>query len=183
MSLDAQTEDFSETFAGIEGAATKVEEKHADAEAGLLDFELDIGGLGDEAVASPLALAEDSAGQFGTETIINAIPAVEDFDVNEISFDATVVGEPAAPATGFDMTSINLDLANEPYAEDFDKSLAPTDGDGQPADEVSTKLALARAYDEMGDHDQARELLEEVIAEGSGALADQARQLLGRLRG
>jgi FimV-like protein len=35
----------------------------------------------------------------------------------------------------------------------------------------------------MGDHDQARELLEEVIAEGSGALADQARQLLGRLRG
>ena len=31
--------------------------------------------------------------------------------------------------------------------------------------------------------DQARELLEEVIAEGSGALADQARQLLGRLSG
>ncbi len=183
MSLDAQTEDFSETFAGIEGAATKVEEKHADAEAGLLDFELDIGGLGDEAAASPLALVEDSAGQVGTETIINAIPAVEDFDVNEISFDATVVGEPAAPATGFDMTSINLDLATEPYAEDFGKSLATTDGDGQPADEVSTKLALARAYDEMGDHDQARELLEEVIAEGSGTLADQARQLLGRLRG
>jgi len=183
MSLDAQTEDFSETFAGIEGAATTVEDKRADVEAGLLDFELDIGGLGDEAAASPLALVEDSAGQVGTETIINAIPAVEDFDVNEISFDATVVGEPAAPATGFDMTSINLDLATEPSAEDFGKSLATTDGDGQPADEVSTKLALARAYDEMGDHDQARELLEEVIAEGSGTLADQARQLLGRLRG
>ena len=183
MSLDAQTEDFSETFAGIEDAATKAEEKRADAEAGLLDFELDIGGLGDEAAASPLALVADSAGEAGTETIINAIPAAEDFDVNEISFDATVIEEPAVPTAGFDMTSINLDLAAGAPAEDLDISLAPADGDGQPADEVSTKLALARAYEEMGDHDQARELLEEVIAEGSGDLADQARQLLGRLRG
>jgi pilus assembly protein FimV len=47
---------------------------------------------------------------------------------------------------------------------------------------VATKLALAKAYEEMGDHDQARELLEEVIAEGGeGDLAEQARQILGRL--
>jgi pilus assembly protein FimV len=183
MGIDAQTEDFSEPFAGIEDAATKVEEKRADAEAGLLDFELDIGGLGGETAASQLALAEDSAGEAGTETIINSIPAaeiaVEDFDVNEISFEGAVIEEPAVPAAGFDMTSINLDLA----AEDLDMSLEPAEGDGQPVDEVSTKLALARAYEEMGDHDQARELLEEVIAEGAGHLADQARQLLGRLRG
>ena len=188
MGIDAQTEDFSEPFAGIEDAATKVEEKRADAEAGLLDFELDIGGLGGETAVSPAALAEDSAGEAGTETIINPIPAaeiaVEDFDVNEISFEGAGIEEPAVPAAGFDMTSINLDLAAEAPAEDIYISLAPADGDdGQPADEVSTKLALARAYEEMGDHDQARELLEEVIAEGAGDLADQARQLLGRLRG
>jgi FimV-like protein len=35
----------------------------------------------------------------------------------------------------------------------------------------------------MGDHDQARELLQEVIAEGSGELVDQAREIIGRLRG
>ena len=35
----------------------------------------------------------------------------------------------------------------------------------------------------MGDNDQARELLQEVIAEGSGGLADQAREILGRLGG
>lgn len=35
----------------------------------------------------------------------------------------------------------------------------------------------------MGDEDQARELLEEVIAEGGADLAEQARQILGRLNG
>jgi FimV-like protein len=35
----------------------------------------------------------------------------------------------------------------------------------------------------MGDHSQARELLEEVIAEGNNDLAQQARDMLGRLRG
>ncbi|MGB9194960.1 MAG: FimV/HubP family polar landmark protein, partial [Azonexus sp.] len=53
----------------------------------------------------------------------------------------------------------------------------------QGADEVGTKLALAKAYEEMGDHDQARELLNEVLAEGSGDLVDQAREIIGRLRG
>ncbi|MGB8249767.1 MAG: FimV/HubP family polar landmark protein, partial [Azonexus sp.] len=53
----------------------------------------------------------------------------------------------------------------------------------QGADDVGTKLALAKAYEEMGDHDQARELLNEVLAEGSGDLVDQAREIIGRLRG
>ena len=42
---------------------------------------------------------------------------------------------------------------------------------------------MAGAYEEMGDEDQARELLEEVIAEGGADLAEQARQILGRLNG
>ena len=56
------------------------------------------------------------------------------------------------------------------------------DGDAG-GEEVSTKLALAKAYEEMGDLDGARELLEEVIAEGGSNLAEQARQILGRMRG
>jgi pilus assembly protein FimV len=32
--------------------------------------------------------------------------------------------------------------------------------------EVATKLELARAYEEMGDKDGARELVEEVLARG-----------------
>lgn len=47
--------------------------------------------------------------------------------------------------------------------------------------EVETKLELARAYDEMGDKEGARELLEEVLREGSADQQEAARQLLARL--
>jgi len=91
------------------------------------------------------------------------------------------------PVPEFDLTSINLDLAANPFdetevvgsADAFDTGEA---GGDQGGEDVATKLALAKAYEEMGDHDQARELLEEVIAEGGeGDLAEQARQILGRL--
>lgn len=94
------------------------------------------------------------------------------------------------PVPEFDLTSINLDLTANPAEEtevvDLAEGLDNLDngkavGD-QGAEDVATKLALAKAYEEMGDHDQARELLEEVIAEGGeGDLAEQARQILGRL--
>lgn len=47
--------------------------------------------------------------------------------------------------------------------------------------EVATKLELARAYEEMGDKDGARELVEEVLREGSGQQKDEARVILARL--
>lgn len=47
--------------------------------------------------------------------------------------------------------------------------------------EVATKLELARAYEEMGDKDGARELVEEVLREGSGRQQDEARAILARL--
>jgi len=45
-------------------------------------------------------------------------------------------------------------------------------------DAVGTKLDLAKAYVEMGDSESARDLLEEVSREGSGAQQEEARQLL-----
>ncbi|MEC5396795.1 FimV/HubP family polar landmark protein [Uliginosibacterium sp. H1] len=48
-------------------------------------------------------------------------------------------------------------------------------------EEVSTKLELARAYEEMGDLEGARELLEEVVTDGASQQKDQARQILARL--
>ncbi|PJA57865.1 MAG: hypothetical protein CO164_05640, partial [Rhodocyclales bacterium CG_4_9_14_3_um_filter_68_10] len=47
--------------------------------------------------------------------------------------------------------------------------------------EASTKIDLARAYEEMGDKDGARELLEEVIREGNAAEQQRAREMFGRL--
>ncbi|MCB1937771.1 MAG: hypothetical protein KDE64_01055 [Rhodocyclaceae bacterium] len=47
--------------------------------------------------------------------------------------------------------------------------------------EVDTKLELARAYEEMGDAEGARELLEEVLRDGDEAQQEQARGVLARL--
>ena len=57
-------------------------------------------------------------------------------------------------------TSVLSDMLDQ--ADDDDALVDLTDGD-----EVATKLDLARAYMDMGDEDGARDILEEVLAEGS----------------
>ncbi|MGC3991603.1 MAG: FimV/HubP family polar landmark protein [Chthoniobacteraceae bacterium] len=49
------------------------------------------------------------------------------------------------------------------------------------ADETSTKLDLARAYIDMGDRDGAKDILDEVMIEGSDSQKQEARDLLNRL--
>lgn len=48
-------------------------------------------------------------------------------------------------------------------------------------DEAATKLDLARAYIEMGDADGARDILDEVVAEGDAGQKTEARDMLSRL--
>ena len=55
------------------------------------------------------------------------------------------------------------------------------EGGAAEADEAATKLDLARAYMEMGDPDGARELLQEVMAEGNEAQRAEAEGLLKQL--
>jgi len=83
--------------------------------------------------------------------------------------------EPDKTAAPMDLSSISLDLgaAGEPSA-----SPAGTDPKWQ---EVATKLDLAKAYEEMGDKDGARELLNEVMKDGDTAQRGQAQQLLAKL--
>jgi pilus assembly protein FimV len=83
--------------------------------------------------------------------------------------------EPDKTAAPLDLSSISLDLGvmGEPSA-----SPAGTDPKWQ---EVATKLDLAKAYEEMGDKDGARELLNEVIKDGDAAQKGQAQQLLAKL--
>ncbi len=83
--------------------------------------------------------------------------------------------EPDKTAAPLDLSSISLDLgtAGEPSA-----SPAGTDPKWQ---EVATKLDLAKAYEEMGDKDGARELLNEVMKDGDTAQKGQAQQLLAKL--
>ena len=49
------------------------------------------------------------------------------------------------------------------------------------ADQMATKLDLARAYIDMGDSEGARGILEEIATAGTGAQQQEARELLNRI--
>jgi pilus assembly protein FimV len=53
--------------------------------------------------------------------------------------------------------------------------------DDEEADEMDTKLDLARAYMDMGDPDGARSILEEVMEEGAADHQERARTLLDKV--
>ena len=77
--------------------------------------------------------------------------------------------------------------ASEPAGDIHFTDFASDGADGIVSDEgfssdpVDTKLDLARAYQEMGDAEGARAMLEEVLQEGSAAQQETARKLLGDL--
>ncbi|HLO61767.1 MAG TPA: FimV/HubP family polar landmark protein, partial [Azonexus sp.] len=113
--------------------------------------------------------------------------------------DSVFLGEPMA-SPDFDISSINLDLSAEPpeAVEELPEVAAPTAASEPVAaseptveapardaqwEEVNTKLDLAKAYEEMGDLEGARELLQEVVGEGPADLVEQAKTILGRIGG
>ena len=81
---------------------------------------------------------------------------------------------PKAPALDL-MSAISLDLGT------------PGGGNGSGGapdarwQEVATKLDLAKAYEEMGDKDGARELLKEVVKEGDATQQQKAQTMLQAL--
>jgi pilus assembly protein FimV len=95
---------------------------------------------------------------------------------------ATTATPPAAAASSadagldFKLDGLNLSLDDEP------KTAAAASGekDGHWYD-VQTKFDLAKAYQEMGDKDGAKEILQEVIKEGDAEQKAQAKTLLDSL--
>ena len=77
-----------------------------------------------------------------------------------------------APSPPLDLSAISLELGSPGEAA------PPPDAHWQ---EVATKLDLAKAYQEMGDKDGARELLNEVLKEGDAAQQQQAQTMLTAL--
>jgi pilus assembly protein FimV len=85
---------------------------------------------------------------------------------------------PSAPdlsTLDFDLGALSLDLDD---ATDDDKPTAA--GDSQ--DPLETKLALAHEFSAIGDEHGARALIEEVIAESSGAMKTKAKLALSQLQ-
>ncbi len=96
-----------------------------------------------------------------------------DFDLNLDLGDQSASATKSIPS--MDLSSISLDLgsAGEPGGS--------TSSNDPKWQEVATKLDLAKAYEEMGDKDGARELLGEVMKDGDATQKGQAQQLLGKL--
>lgn len=126
------------------------------------DFDLDLDS------GSPAAAAEHAEKEAAA-----ALPDINlDLDVEP------AVPEPVVAAAAADV-DLAFDLAEEaPVAGESEVVEAPSETDNP---EVATKLELAQAYEEMGDLEGARELLNEVLNEGSAAQREQARAKLEQL--
>lgn len=112
-------------------------------------------------------------------------PVLPDFNL-ELPADIGVApaAEPAAPLLPdlkLDDISFNFEIpTDEPAA-----AAAPAAVEGGAKDDhwydVQTKFDLAKAYQEMGDKDGAREILQEVIKDGDAAQQAEAKALLDSL--
>ncbi|WP_324778975.1 FimV/HubP family polar landmark protein [Thiobacillus sedimenti] len=158
--------------------------------------------------AAPVAEAEPAA---EPEPVADTAPLEFESAGHGLNFDAAAEPEkaPEAPAAGYvemDTQGLNFDLPDldlPPVEDDtlkldlgleddngpdskFDFSGLDLDlgesGDSElELDEVGTKLDLARAYVEMGDKEGAREILNEVLAEGSQKQKSDAQGMLSAL--
>jgi pilus assembly protein FimV len=124
---------------------------------------------------------------------ISELELPEDFDLS-LSLDDD---SPAAKSFASELSDVNAELDKlsqslespslEPHftAEDAAAEPAPLDDLDfdffSGADEVATKLDLARAYIDMGDHQGARDILDEVVKDGDDGQRQEAEEMLSRL--
>jgi pilus assembly protein FimV len=149
------------------GTGTTPETAHAadtDATLAAVDFDLGTGAAEQPAVAPALAAVESNATSSGL-----------DFDLN-LDLGEQPAASPEKSIPAMDLSSISLDLGSTTG----EAGGAPSSNDPK-WQEVATKLDLAKAYEEMGDKDGARELLGEVIKDGDATQKGQAEQLLSKL--
>ncbi|MGB1906485.1 MAG: FimV/HubP family polar landmark protein, partial [Spongiibacter sp.] len=142
-----------------------------DAEVGDFDFSEPVEPV--EPAAEQPTSAEEKADQ-ELDSLIDAADRDADSETNT----DTITDDSTAPTTS-DVAAIDLD---DLVFDEFDASADDDDiGMLSDGDDVATKLDLARAYVELGDNDGAREMLEEVMQEGSEQQRDDARALLEQL--
>jgi len=128
-----------------------------------LDFDFDVS-----------AIAPPAEADMSTEA-----PADDDglnFDISGLDLDmpAEPGGGQIAAAPDLDLSGISLDLGNT-------ETPAAAGGKDDKWYDVQTKFDLAKAYQEMGDREGAREILQEVLAEGDAEQKAAAQAVLGSL--
>ncbi|MBD9415118.1 FimV family protein [Pseudomonas sp. PDM16] len=161
----------------------------------LADFGLDL-----DADSKSAAVAEDDFMlSLDDEPIVSGAPGAESGLDMPADFDLSLADEtPAAPAEDsfaaqLDEVSAELDELSSGLSDELSVTQPETaavatgldvDDDFDflsGTDETATKLDLARAYIDMGDSEGARDILDEVIAEGSEGQQQEARDLISKL--
>uniref|UniRef100_UPI0028B1B544 FimV/HubP family polar landmark protein n=1 Tax=Pseudomonas sp. TaxID=306 RepID=UPI0028B1B544 len=124
---------------------------------------------------------------------ISELELPEDFDLSLSLEDDS----PAAKSFASELNDVNAELDKlsqslespslEPHFTAEDAAAEPEPLDDldfdffSGADEVATKLDLARAYIDMGDHQGARDILDEVVKDGDDGQRQEAEEMLSRL--
>ncbi|MDR1349549.1 MAG: hypothetical protein LBJ59_01965 [Zoogloeaceae bacterium] len=158
----------------------------------LVDFDLDV----PDAVSARQREAEMGESDVMAATSFMTVEPDDDMEFNVELTESTILG--AAGGSGFDLSGLDLELGRreqQAAAAEKPATAAPPppapvaraaaeDSDVVDArrDEVNTKLDLAKAYEEMGDLEGARELLNEVVSEGASDQVANAREMLKRIK-
>jgi pilus assembly protein FimV len=140
--------------------------KQAESGGGVIDFDFDLNALAPSTAAPESAVESSTAASGGI-----------DFDMGSLSLGSAgepqLASSPAAPE--IDLSGISLDLGTETAP-----ITSPTGKDDRWYD-VQTKFDLAKAYQEMGDKDGARDILKEVLQEGDAEQKAAAQAVLSSL--
>ncbi|WP_312818026.1 FimV/HubP family polar landmark protein [Pseudomonas sp.] len=163
----------------------------------LSDFDLDSG-----EAAAPAAAEEEPVDVAAELAAFDTLPEFEPISELELpeDFDLSLSLEddsPAAKSFASELNDVNAELDKlsqslespslEPHFTAEDAAAEPEPLDDldfdffSGADEVATKLDLARAYIDMGDHQGARDILDEVVKDGDDGQRQEAEEMLSRL--
>jgi pilus assembly protein FimV len=122
---------------------------------------------------------------FGLSELSNELPAATPAPVDTAEYAPHGMLEPAKVEPAFDLGGFDLDLPGESNAlPDLETVAAPVDAPVELTAahmEMETKLDLAIAYQEIGDKEGARELLEEVIKGGNREQVTKANAMRAQL--
>ncbi|PWB31531.1 peptidoglycan-binding protein [Pseudomonas sp. SDI] len=165
----------------------------------LADFDLDVGGDAAQLPASePLDIEAELAAfdrDLGLEADLPELDLPEDFDLSLADetlseADARFASELDDVNAELDKLSVSLEqppieahfTAEDAKLADFDDLDMGDDFDFMNGTDVSaTNLDLARAYIDMGDHDGARDILQEVVKDGTAEQKQEAEDMLNKL--
>lgn len=142
----------------------------APANDGLTDFS---SALSDEKAQDDFGLPADFDLSLNDETPVPAADASFAAQLDDVTAELDQLAESLEQQGQLEPQGQQADAPSLDEDEDFD-FLSGTD-------ETATKLDLARAYIDMGDTEGARDILDEVIAEGNDGQQQEARELIGKL--